>query len=110
MNRLSMFSILIVTGTWANVQPAQAQSQRPAPACEWCGTAEAPKELTWDLTIADATEPGEPIVIEGTVFKPDGRTPAPDVVIYTYHTNAAGIYPKRGNDPGNAVRHGYLRG
>jgi protocatechuate 3,4-dioxygenase beta subunit len=32
------------------------------------------------------------------------------VVIYAHHTNAAGIYPRRGDETGNARRHGYLRG
>ena len=47
-------------------------------------------------------------MITGTVYKADGRTPAPGVVIYAYHTNAAGIYPTR-DEPGNAGRHGSLR-
>jgi len=28
----------------------------------------------------------------GVVYKPDGKTPAPDVLIYYYHTNTDGIY------------------
>jgi len=30
--------------------------------------------------------------------------------VYAYNTNAAGVYPKRGNETGNGRRHGYLRG
>jgi protocatechuate 3,4-dioxygenase beta subunit len=80
------------------------------PDCEWCGAGEARGSLTSKMTIAPAEEPGEPMVIEGIVFKADGRTPAPDTVLYAYHTNAGGVYPKRGGERGNAGRHGYLRG
>jgi protocatechuate 3,4-dioxygenase beta subunit len=89
---------------------AVACAQSPLPECEWCGTSEAPKNLTATARIAGKDEPGERMVITGTVLRPDGRTPARDVVLYLYHTNAGGIYPKRGNETGNARRHGYLRG
>lgn len=50
------------------------------------------------------------MVINGTIFKPDGKTPASGALMYFYHTNKGGIYPKRGNERGNDRRHGYLRG
>ena len=84
-------------------------SQGPLPACEWCGTEEAPHDLSWHTQIAPDDEPGEPLVVEGRVFQYDGITPAPDVIIYLYHTNAEGIYPKRGDETGNGRRHGYIR-
>ena len=78
--------------------------------CEWCGAAEAQKSLSTSMRIADAGEPGERMIISGVVLRADGRTPARDVVLYAYHTNAKGIYPRRGNEKGNGTRHGYLRG
>src|SRR5262249_59632880 len=42
--------------------------------------------------IAPPGEPGTPLVIHGRVFRPDGRTPAPDVVVFAYHTDATGHY------------------
>ena len=48
--------------------------------------------------------------ITGTVYKKDGKTPAPDVIIYIYHTNRKGIYEKKGNETGWGKRHGYIRG
>ena len=59
-------------------------------------------EVSWDGK--------KPLGINGTVYKADGKTPAPDVVLYLYHTNEKGIYPKKGNEKGWAKRHGYLRG
>lgn len=78
--------------------------------CEWCGASEAPKILTSVARVAGADERGERMIVSGTVVRPDGRTPAPGVVLYLYHTNARGFYPNRGNETGNARQHGYLRG
>ena len=80
------------------------------PACEWCGADEAPAQLSSSLRIARADEPGERLTVTGTIYKADSQTAAPDILVYVYHTNAAGIYPKRGDETGNARRHGYLRG
>lgn len=53
---------------------------------------------------------GHQLIIEGTVFKIDGKTPVPNVVLYYYHTDTAGYYSPGPNLPGTVVRHGYLRG
>src|SRR5947209_2933753 len=51
-----------------------------------------PKGLRWQTTIPDSDEPGEPLEIEGSIYKSDGVTPAPDVILYVYHTDAHGHY------------------
>ena len=38
-------------------------------------------------------------------FQPDGKTPAPNVLIYFYHTDSDGFYGRRGE-----VRDGHFRG
>lgn len=53
---------------------------------------------------------GPKIEISGTIFQPDGKTPAPNVVLYVYHTDQQGIYPKKGDEKGKANQHGYIRG
>lgn len=85
-------------------------SQQDLPACEWCGATEAPSNVSWQTTIPDKNEPGEWVTISGRVFERDGETPAEGVIMYVYHTNAKGIYEKKGNETGNGKRHGYLRG
>ena len=50
------------------------------------------------------------LVISGTVYKPDGKSPAPNVIMYFYQTDENGIYVKRGDEEGWAKRHGYIRG
>ena len=46
------------------------------------------------------------MIILGTVFQPNGKTPAPNVLIYFYHTDSEGYYG-RGN---GEIRHGHFRG
>jgi protocatechuate 3,4-dioxygenase beta subunit len=51
-----------------------------------------PRPLTARGRIAPASEPGTPLVIRGRVFQSDGRSPAADVVVFAYHTDATGRY------------------
>jgi protocatechuate 3,4-dioxygenase beta subunit len=46
--------------------------------------------------------------VTGTVFKNDGKTPAPDVILYYWHTNAQGMYKSTAKE--DAINHGDLRG
>ena len=58
------------------------------------------------ISIAPPGEPGTSLVFAGTVYRPDGETPAPGVVLYVYQTDATGIY----GPPGKAPRlRGWLR-
>jgi protocatechuate 3,4-dioxygenase beta subunit len=86
-----------------------AQS-RPDP--DWLPLLDAPKSLTSELAIAKPASPGPQIEIRGRVFKADGRTPAPGVILYFHHTDARGIYPRpSGADPKDwSYWHGTLRG
>ena len=49
--------------------------------------------------IAPANEPGSPLVINGRVFKADGRTPAAGLTVFAYHTDANGVYDVPSNGP-----------
>jgi protocatechuate 3,4-dioxygenase beta subunit len=56
------------------------------------------------------TQTGPKLVLTGTVYQRDGKTPTPGIVLYYYHTGTDGLYS---NGPGadkRAMRHGYLRG
>lgn len=51
------------------------------------------------------------LIVNGTVFETDGRTPAAEVIVYYWHTDEAGFYAKKENKPvGDAARHGARRG
>lgn len=80
--------------------------------CEGCEAVfdGLPERLSSDARIAPDGEAGEPMLITGAVRRTDG-SPAPGVIVYAYHTNARGVYPRdedRRNRPG--YRHGTLRG
>ena len=44
------------------------------------------------IVIPPEGEPGEPLVISGTIYQPDGKTPAEGVTLYVFHTDAKGVY------------------
>lgn len=68
------------------------------------------KRLTWIDTLPDFHQSGPKLEVSGTVYEPDGRTPAKDVILYVYHTDQTGRYPKKGSEDGWTARHGYIRG
>lgn len=51
-----------------------------------------PAELSWQDTSPGWAQEGQRIKLTGTILQPDGRTPAPGVVLYYYHTNTQGRY------------------
>jgi len=69
-----------------------------------------PRELSSETAIASDSEPGERMEISGHIYRLDGRTPAPGVILYVYHTDAQGYYSPAPNTPNIARRHGHLRG
>jgi len=89
-----------------------AQSRPDLYQCEGCEAIleRAASTLSSTAIVASRFEPGDRLVLAGRVFKPDGKTPAAGVVVYMYHTNAAGVYAARPGDTGWAQRHGRLRG
>ncbi len=50
------------------------------------------------------------MTITGKVYKSDGITPYPDVLIYVYHTDAKGKYSKNGKETGVQKWHGRHHG
>jgi protocatechuate 3,4-dioxygenase beta subunit len=77
-----------------------------SPAVNWCGAREAPDNVSWKSVLSKKTDKDEPMIISGTVFNADGKTPAPGILIYFYHTDIEGRYG-RGN---GEVLHGHFRG
>ena len=73
-----------------------------------CSKCIAPPTMSSRITIADVAEPGQRMVMSGTIFRSDGKTPAEGIVLYVYHTDNTGYYSKD-DDPYNPrqvrVRH-----
>ncbi|OEK01332.1 intradiol ring-cleavage dioxygenase [Roseivirga sp. 4D4] len=53
---------------------------------------------------------GQKLIITGKILKADGKTPAPNVIVYYYHTDTEGHYSSRKDMDQRAARHGHLRG
>lgn len=72
---------------------------------EWSGAISAPAGVSWKTILSSETDKGEAVEISGTVFGADGKTPAPNTLIYLYHTDFEGYYGR-----GSGVhRHGKYR-
>lgn len=110
MKRTAIFmALLLLLGCTAL---PQTKSKLVGGGCEGCeGMFEGmPKQLAAETTVPAPGEPGEPLEISGTIFKADGRTPAPGVILYVYHTDARGLYEPAPGATGWTKRHGHLRG
>src|SRR5262249_39181091 len=70
-------------------------------------TPAAPANVSSVGIIAGPSEPGPRLVVTGQVFAPDGTTPAANVIVYAYQTDATGHYQ---NDAAGLGRlHGWVQ-
>lgn len=53
---------------------------------------EGPADAGWKTILTPPGEPGEPLIVRGTVFAADGKTPLSGARLYVYHTDAQGYY------------------
>ena len=91
----------------ADVLSLIKKNANTSPAVNWCGAIDAPENVSWKSILAKKSARDEPMMISGTVYNPDGKTPAPNVLIYFYHTDSEGFYNrKRDGEP----LHGHFRG
>lgn len=69
-----------------------------------------PSNLNATDTSGGWTENGQKLLVTGTVYQKDGKTPAPNIILYYWQTDDNGYYsPKEGMDE-QAKRHGHIRG
>ena len=63
------------------------------------------------IVMVSDKEPGEPLIVSGTIFAPNGRTPLEGITLYVYQTDATGIYSTSGTggDNRNTRIHGVMR-
>jgi len=91
----------------ADVLSLIKKNANTSPSVNWCGAIDAPADVSWKSVLSKKSDRDEPMVISGTVYNPDGKTPAPNVLIYFYHTDSEGYYNrKRDGEP----LHGHFRG
>lgn len=112
---LSAILLSVIPGCAQNNNNAGLESEiKVGGPCEGCEAVyECPvlfKALSEFAWLPDWNEnSSRKIAINGIVYQADGKTPAPNVVIYLYHTDQKGVYPLKGDEKGWAKRHGYLR-
>ncbi|MGZ8843392.1 MAG: dioxygenase family protein, partial [Pyrinomonadaceae bacterium] len=65
----------------------------------------------WKVSIVSEQEPGEPLIVSGTIYSPDGKQPLPGITLYVYQTDVTGRYSTSGTGGDNrATRiHGVMR-
>ncbi|WP_111668973.1 dioxygenase family protein [Algoriphagus litoralis] len=111
MNR-NLIRCLIFCSIFLSINCSGQSQKSVGGSCEGCEAIYefGEENLTNVDTLPDFESTEPKLKLTGTVFQRDGKTPAKDVILYVYHTDRTGFYPKKGNETGWARRHGYLRG
>lgn len=69
-----------------------------------------PENITSEHTSIGWTEGKQKLILTGKVYQRDGKTPAPNVIVYFWHTDDKGLYSSNNQTPKLAKEHGKLRG
>ena len=63
----------------------------------------------WSVRIVGDEEPGQPLIVSGTIYSPDGLKPLEGVNLYVYQTDATGVYSTSGSGNNRNTRiHGLM--
>lgn len=112
-----MMTCLILLACHAQ-SPVQQADRRPNPGAPIGGPFEnseffyvgMPKTPASTDTSPGWTLPAPKLTITGRILQPDGKTPAPGVILYYYQTNDKGRYADAPGLDRKVVKHGYIRG
>src|SRR5688572_7072816 len=69
----------------------------------------AGEPVSWNAKIVVDNEPGEPLIVSGTIFSPDGKQPLEGITLFIYQTDATGVYTTSGGDNRATRIHGVMR-
>lgn len=72
------------------------------------GEGDQGEESKWNSVLVNEDEPGEPMIITGTVYKSDGETPLKGVKVYVYHTDVRGYYSENSTSSRDPRIHGTM--
>lgn len=65
--------------------------------------------VPWSIKIVPDNEPGEPLIVSGTIYSPDGKQPFEGITLFVYQTDATGVYTTSGGDNRGTRIHGVMR-
>lgn len=73
--------------------------------------ADESKDISWKTSLVTDHEPGEPLIITGTVYGSDGKAPQEGATLWVYQTDATGKYSPvpPGGDNRYTRLHGQMR-
>lgn len=95
-----------------NNREVSTGSKRVGGNCEDCDIMYAgmPTYINHTDTSAGWYENGQKLLVTGTIFQQDGKTPASNIILYYWQTNARGYYADAVELNKKAKRHGHIRG
>jgi protocatechuate 3,4-dioxygenase beta subunit len=64
---------------------------------------------SWNAKIVSDHEPGEPLIVSGTIYSPDGQKPLEGITLFVYQTDVTGRYTTSGGDNRATRIHGVMR-
>lgn len=114
-NYLSFLTIICLLAFTSCEAQTTHQKKDKVPVGGNCETCELmfegiPDKIRSSDTSAGWYENAQKLIVTGRVFQADGKTPAPNILIYYWHTDANGLYSSKPSSHSKAPQHGYLRG
>ena len=73
----------------------------PASSAEQKAVSPRAENVPAKTTIVSDKEPGQPLIVSGTIYAPDGRKPMEAITLYVYQTDATGVYSTSGTGGDN---------
>ena len=90
---LALIVILISIQTFALVAPEfSVKTMSITESQDLPPSGKPPAAISWMTKLVSDDEAGEPLIVTGTVYAPDGKKPLEGVVMYVYQTDASGVY------------------
>lgn len=123
MKRIIQFALIgllfsTFTGCNGQTNPGKATQENTGSktivggGCEGCELMYAgmPETISSVHTSIGWTQGNQKLMVTGKIFQPDGKTAAPNVIIYYWHTDDKGLYASNDQTPEKVKPHGNLRG
>jgi protocatechuate 3,4-dioxygenase, beta subunit len=117
-----LWAMIAILTACSSQQPPTTRNHDPSPypddrevggPCEDCDLmyeGMPPMEkISSEAFIASPRDGGRQLGLQGTIVHLDGKTPAPNILLYFYHTDTSGHYTP-GDTQTVGRRHGHLRG